>query len=291
MICKIYNDGSSFIAQPIFKSKQAKKIERASFSTADVMFDRFYKTIDFSLPIEDQKKYIVSLLAEEFPNSLRLIEDYVERKFKDKIRNLNARKKRFLRKVNLVNKDEYILYFVTFTYDSSKISEEKFEKKLRKSLSNFHSRRGWLYALGDERGELGERLHFHGVCFVPHGQMVGNIIPKSHFSKKEGKVVTYFENSFFAKKFGVNDFVLLSGNNNEIKNRVNYVLKYIGKSDAKIIYSRGFPTYLVKDIDEFECFCEFFDYVLKYILFDDFIYNPDCIVRENFVDDLSEFVT
>ena len=207
---------------------------------------------------------------------------------------MKARKKRFRRKVNLVDLNKYIPYFVTFTYDDKKQTSEKFEKKLRKCLSNLHSRRGWIYALCDELGELGERLHFHGIIFVPPGEMVGKFDVIKDYSKKEHKIVERTENDFFAKRFGNNDFVELSGNRSEFKRRVDYVIKYVGKSNNKIIYSYEMPDKVVKEVDEFECFCNFYDFVEKFILFDNVIYNRDRIRRiklESNLYDLSEFET
>lgn len=295
MLCKVYNDGSSFIAQPLFKSKKAKKIREPIESEADLVFDKLYSNIDNSLSESEISEYLVQELCLHFgfTNSKRLIEDYVVKKLKDIKRNLYARRKRFLRKVNLVNFEKYIPYFVTFTYDDEKQTPESFEKKLRKCLSNLHSRKGWLYALVDELGELGQRLHFHGIIFVPPGEMVGNFTIEKQYSTKKGEWTERNENDFFSK-FGNNDFVCLTNNRSEFRRRAEYVVKYIGKTGNKVIYCRGMPSELIEDMDEFEFFGEFFDFVLKYICFDDVIYNKDRIARIKLSEDLpdlSEFET
>ena len=295
MLCKVYNDGSSFIAQPVFKSKKARNIREPIETETDLIFDKLYSNVDNSLSESEISEYLVHELCLHFgsTNSKRLIEDYVVKKLKDIKRNLYARRKRFLRKVNLVNFEKYTPYFVTFTYDDEKQTPESFEKKLRKCLSNLHSRKGWLYALVDELGELGQRLHFHGIIFVPPGEMVGNFAIKKQYSTKKGEWTERNENDFFSK-FGNNDFVCLSENRSEFRRRAEYVVKYIGKTGNKVIYCRGMPSELIEDMDEFEFFGEFFDFVLKYICFDDVIYNKDRIARIKLSEDLpdlSEFET
>lgn len=61
---------------------------------------------------------------------------------------------------------------MTITYDDSKHDEETFRSKLKKCLSNFHSRYCWRYMGVFERSPSG-RLHFHGLFWIPGGARGG----------------------------------------------------------------------------------------------------------------------
>lgn len=50
---------------------------------------------------------------------------------------------------------------------------------------------------------------------------------------------------------------------------LNYILKYIGKTGERIVYSRGIQTEILARIDEKDIVTEMEDFVTKYILFDD----------------------
>ena len=66
---------------------------------------------------------------------------YVDSKLDAKLRNLIARKTRFIRKAYLNDFN----YFVTFTYDDTKHNEASFRKKLLNTLSHLQARKGWRY--------------------------------------------------------------------------------------------------------------------------------------------------
>jgi len=53
------------------------------------------------------------------------------------------------------------------------------------------------------------------------------------------------------------------------KERRLIILKYISKTDDKIVYSRGIPSEFVEEIEETDVVTEMEDFVIKYILFDD----------------------
>ena len=79
------------------------------------------------------------------------------------------------------------------------------------------------------------------------------------------------ENSFFAEKFGRNDFASISPAEMKHGNTLSYLLKYIGKTGERITYSRGIPTEIYREIDQNDIAAEMQDFVLKYVLFDDVI--------------------
>mgnify|MGYP001025363956 CR=1 FL=1 len=258
-----------------------------SRSALDILFDSLYFTA-FKQGLKDNKldkpmsDFIRAGILKLYPD-MDGLDEYIADKIKRKLNNLHHRKKRFRRKANLNNWN----YFVTFTYDDTKHTEETFKKKLRKCLSNLHTRRGWKHMGVFETAPDTGRLHFHGLLYVPVGEMLGMITEKQDYSTAQGKIQTRNENSFFAENFGRNDFCEVS--KSEMKNgkRTEYILKYIGKTNERICYSRGIPTEICKVIDGDDIITEMHDFVTKYILFDDIISWERDIMRYRYCKQMS----
>ena len=285
MLCTIYNDGSHYIAIPKNSAKrELKKIKRLDNSTAmDKAFDEFYLiALKEGLSLEEQKSFILKRLAERFGRVGDILDNFIEQKFAVKLKNIALRKKRFQRKAFL-NKWNY---FVTFTYNDKLQTEESFRTKLRKSLSNFATRRGWRFMGVWEYGAEEQRLHFHALMYIPEGQMVGCIREVKEYSKRLHKVKIRHENSFFLK-FGINDFAYIGKDMISKGKTLDYILKYISKTDDKIVYSRGIPSNFIEDIVEEDVVAEMEDFVVKYILFDDIFYSEHRRVSKSF--SLDEF--
>ena len=263
---KIYHDGGHYIATRC-GCKRKTVPHKHSREDIDILFDSLYATVmQEGLKGDDMITYIkagILLLFPDYPALDKYIADKIERK----LHNLYARKKRFRRKANL-NKWNY---FVTFTYDDSKHDADSFRAKLRKCLSNLHTRRGWRYMGVFERAPETGRLHFHGLIYIPDGEHIGTITEKTDYSTAQGKMQTTHENDFFQKAFGRNDFEEL--NEMELKHgqTLNYLLKYIGKTGERIVYSRGIPTEIYRKLNDDEIVTEMDDFGIKYILFDDVI--------------------
>ena len=115
-----------------------------------------------------------------------------------------------------------------------------------------------------ERAPETGRLHFHGLIYVPCGEMIGNIEEKKDYSTAQGKMQTHRENDFFSEAFGRNDFTPLGEMQLKYGRTVDYIVKYIG-------YSRGIPTVICKKLSEENIITAYKDYVEKYILFDNVI--------------------
>lgn len=245
--------------------------KNCSRSALDILFDSLYYTA-FKQGLKDSKldkpmtDFIRAGILKLYPDKDGL-DEYISDKIKRKLNNLLHRKKRFRRKAYLNNWN----YFVTFTYDDTKHTAESFKKKLRKCLSNLHTRRGWKYMGVFETAPDTGRLHFHGLIYVPAGQMLGTITEIQDYSTAQGKMQTRNENKFFADNFGRNDFCEVS--KSEMKNgkRTEYILKYIGKTNERICYSRGIPMEICRAIDGDDIITEMQDFGTKYILFDDVI--------------------
>ena len=262
---KIYNDGGHYIATRCVRSQVKPVPHKNKREDIDILFDSLYTAaMQDGLKGDEMTAYIkagILLLFHDYPDLDKYIADKIERKQ----HNLYARKKRFRRKANLNRWN----YFVTFTFADDKQDEDTFRKKLRKCLSNLHTRRSWRYMGVFERAPETGRLHFHGLLYIPQGEMIGKITEKTDYSTAQGKMQTTHENDFFQKAFGRNDFEEL--NEMELKHgqTLNYLLKYIGKTGERIVYSRGIPTEIYRKLNDDEIVTEMQDYGTKYILFDD----------------------
>ena len=123
-----------------------------------------------------------------------------------------------------------------------------------------------------ERAPETGRLHFHGLLYVPDGEMLGKLQEKTDYSTAQEKMQTRNENSFFAKYYGRNDFEEITEAQMEYGNSVDYILKYIGKTNERIVYSRGVPTEISLNLTEKDVITELTnDFTYKVILFDDVV--------------------
>lgn len=89
------------------------------------------------------------------------------------------------------------------------------------------------------------------------------------FDTRKRKKQTIRQNTFFAERFGRNEFRPIS-HSSELPQMVRYLMKYIEKSGGKLIYSRGLYRYFVTDIMDEDIICPYGEEGKKFILFDDF---------------------
>lgn len=264
---RIYSDGSHYIARAVTHAKAPKRTKHDKTEIDDIFAFLYADGLKCDMTDKELRKFILTNLEDCFP-AFPDLEKYVNENIDRMNRNAWQREKRFRRKAYLNRWN----YFVTFTYNGKKHTEETFRKKLRKCLSNLHTRRGWNFMGVWERGEETDRLHFHCILYVPAGEMVGKITQKKEYSKRLGKVKETFSNDFFERKFGRNDFEEL--NIMEMKNgsAVAYILKYLRKTGERIVYSRGIPTEISKVLPDHVFAAEIEDdYVVKYVIFDNVI--------------------
>ena len=264
---RIYSDGSHYIAREATHAKAPQRTKRDKTEIDEIFAFLYADGLKCDMSDKELREFIKTNLEDCFPDFPDL-EKYVNENVDRLNRNAWQREKRFRRKAYLNRWN----YFVTFTYNGKKHTEETFRKKLRKCLSNLHTRRGWNFMGVWERGEETNRLHFHCILYVPAGQMVGKITQKKEYSKRLGKVKETFSNDFFERKFGRNDFEEL--NIMEMKNgsAVAYILKYLRKTGERIVYSRGIPAEISKVLPDHVFAAEIQDdYVTKYVIFDNVI--------------------
>ena len=273
---KVYSDGSHYIAIPPenFPSKQRKrkkpkpkpttkpKTDGTPPTTSKDKFETAYKESQ-SLPKRERKKYIADKLKDDFKTTEQ-VKEFVESNIERKKNNAYKRYTRLWRKVHLQKEWNY---FVTFTYSDEQHTEETFKKKLRNALKHAVNRNGWKYIGVWERSPEKQRLHFHGIFYIP--QMIGEIVEVKDYSTKSHRMQTTYQNTHFLKEFGRNDFKAIDIPN-DISQSVKYLLKYIEKSGEKLVYGGKLPTYFKSDILDEDIACGFGVAEKKLLLFDNF---------------------
>lgn len=231
--------------------------------TKKQLFEQLYKELIFNKYSERRNKIIKAMLP--YFQDEESTAEYVDINLYRKRRNLIARRIRLTRKANLQNFN----YFVTFTYDSAIHTEDSFKKRLKKTLSNFCYRKHWKYIGVWERSPEKKRLHFHGIFHIPENTLPGKMEELNSYSFTAHKRQITNQNSYFAREFGRNDFRVIEGDG-DIYSAIAYILKYIEKSDEKIVYSKGLPQYFISDIMVKDVVCNIGLEESKLLLFDNF---------------------
>ena len=259
---KVYFDGSHYIGipQPIKKLKK-KKIVKKVEDDKKQEFEKVYKE-NLNKPKKEKKEILENELSKHFENKEQA-KEYVERNLQRKKRNNIIRRTRLARKVNLQDWN----YFCTFTYDDNKLNEEEFRKKLSNCFKKLSYRKKWKYVGVWERSPVNKRLHFHGLFYIP--TMIGELEEIRDYSTKKHQMQVAHQNTYFLERFGRNDFKAIESKEH-VNESKNYLMKYIEKSNEKIVYSKGLPTYFVSDILEEDVICTIGQEDRKILLFDNF---------------------
>ena len=273
---KIYYDGSHYIAVPKenFPSRKGGKTARKSNSQTDSVKAKFETAYAESqaLPKRERKQYIAKRLQDDFA-TVEEANEYARRQTERKRNNACKRYTRLWRKVYLQGKWDY---FVTFTYDNDKHTEESFRQSLRNTLKHLVSRKGWKY-IGVWERSASERLHFHGIFYIPEHAMIGELKQVSDYSTKQHRMQTTYQNTHFSRRFGRNDFKAID--KNEVIESVRYLLKYIEKSGERLVYGGDLPTYFKSDITDEDIVCPTGVDGKKMLLYDDFnCWEDGCLV-------------
>ena len=265
-VCKIYHDGGHYVVTPYFPThKKPQERTRGERGEIGEVFDNVYaQALRTGKTRKETQDFLRDNLAHLFDEETEL-SAYIESETKRKAHSLGMRKKRFRRKAYL---NEWT-HFVTITYSDEKHDEESFRRKLRKCLSNFHTRRGWKFMGVFERAPETDRLHFHALIYVPEGEMAGELLEIRDYSTKAHAMQTTVSHSFFAERFGRNDFQPITPAELKNGNTIAYLLKYIEKTGERITYSRDIPTELCREVFNEDVAAEMCDFVMKYVLFDD----------------------
>ena len=119
-----------------------------------------------------------------------------------------------------------------------------------------------------ERSPQKQRLHFHGIFYIPEGTMPGQMIDVNDYNFKSRRRRITHQNTYFNERFGRSDFEEIEGRS--VGGVVAYIMKYIEKSGEKLLYSRGLPQFFISDIMEEDVVCPYGEEERKLLLYDDF---------------------
>ena len=231
--------------------------------TKKELFNELYQQYLYLKNGERRDKIIIALRP--YFKTDNAVKNYVDSNIERKRRNLIMRRIRLTRKANL----QTFNYFVTFTFNGKLHTEESFRKGLKKTLANFASRKGWKYVGVWERSPEKQRLHFHGLFFIPEQTMPGLLFEKSDYSFKSHRRQITVQNTYFNERFGRSDFEKIE-DYTMLGSSVAYLMKYLEKTGEKIVYSKGLPQYFISDIMDEDVVTTIGLEDKKLLLFDDF---------------------
>ena len=231
--------------------------------TRKELFEELYKSTAGKTR-SDRKKFIIHKMKQYFRDEKSTIM-YVNEQFERKLRNLICRRVRLTRKVNL----QEFNFFCTFTYDGEKHTEESFKKKLQGCFKMMCHRKDWKYVGVWERSPEKQRLHFHGLFYIPEGSMPGELIEVKDYSPIKKKVQMTVQNTYFNKRFGRSDFKTVD-DRSMLGEAIAYLTKYMEKTGEKMVYSKGLPQFFISDIMDEDIVCPIGLEDKKLLLFDDF---------------------
>ena len=231
--------------------------------TRKELFEELYlKSAD--MEANERQEFIRKEMTPYFGSKEQCAE-FVAQNLERKHRNMVCRKVRLWRKIN----QQQFNFFVTFTFDDKLHDEESFRKTLSRCLQHFSSRKGWRYIGVWERAPDTRRLHFHGIFCIPEGTLLGRNEEVRDFDTRARKMRTTYQNDFFGKKFGRNDFKPID-HSSEVPQAIRYLTKYLEKTGEKLVYSRGLYRYFVTDVMDEDIICPYGENEKKFILSDKF---------------------
>lgn len=240
--------------------------------TKKELFDELYQKY-----LNKPRRIKLELIAKEmlpYFKTEELSRIYVNENIERKLRNLIARRIRLTRKANL----QEFNYFVTFTYDGKLHTEDSFRKGLKNCLRHLVERKQWKYIGVWERSPEKQRLHFHGIFYIPEGTMPGMLLDVNDYNfNTHNRQITH-QNTYFNERFGRSDFELID-DMDKMGDALAYIMKYIEKSGEKIVYSKGLPQFFISDVmdEDIICFTGLED--KKLLLSDDFTcWDEGCYV-------------
>ena len=274
---KVYTDGSHYIAipyrpKPTKKRKTLEDTNTTQGGNANVVEDqislkqRFEESYGESMSLKknERKDFIINSLNPYFENT-QTTKQFVDENIQRKRVNAIVRKVRLKRKLYLQDWN----YFCTFTYDSNLQTESSFRKQLSTCLRHLSHRKSWKYIGVWERSPEKNRLHFHGIFYIPQNAMIGELVATQDYNTKTHKMQLIYINSHFKARFGRNDFKTIS-TEQDITHAINYIMKYMEKTGEKLVYSRCLPTYFKSDILDEDVLCLYGVEDRKLLLADDF---------------------
>ena len=227
------------------------------------IFERLYKEHLYDSKRKRKREIIKGMLP--YCKDYEDAKLFTELNLRRKRNNLIARRIRMTRKANLQDFN----FFVTFTYSDVLHTEQSFKKGLGTCLRHYADRKGWKCMGVWERSPEKQRLHFHGIFYIPEGTMPGQMMDVNDFNFKSKKRKITHQNTYFNEHFGRSDFEKID-NNYVLQDAMNYLMKYIEKSGERIVYYGDLPQYFVSDVMEDDIICPYGEDGRKFILADSF---------------------
>lgn len=306
--CKVYNDGSHYIAIPhTTRPKSAKRSRQEELiEVTNTTLNSENCSVKTNLTLQNDEHTVASVersIGAETPSTTRKMthrqlfdELYAEcndLNKKERKAYIFARIKQYfpneeyakqyvntqfdrlqrnaiVKRTRLVRKVnlQTFNYFCTFTYDSAKHTEDSFRKKLADTFKKMCYRRKWKYIGVWERSPEKKRLHFHGLFYIPDDTMIGELKEVKDYSPIQGRVQTTYQNTYFNERFGRSDFKEVDSH--VLGEAVAYLTKYLEKSGERLVYSKGLPQYFVSDVMDDDVACTIGQEDRKLLLFDTF---------------------
>lgn len=257
---KVYFDGGHYIGIPHTTQSWKKRKYKSTPNKTELQVKEMLNQSTNETKKEKTERITneINTKVKDIEKSKEIVNKVIEKEKRNKI----VRLTRLYRKANLQQWN----YFCTFTYDSTKLTEEEFRKKFLNCLRHLSNRKSWKYIGVFEKSPELKRLHFHGIFVIPEKL---DLIETKDYSTKTHQMQTTHQNTFFLERFGRNDFKQIE-NNIGINEAVMYMLKYIRKTGEKVIYSKHLQTYFVTDIEENDVVCTIGQEDRKILLFDNF---------------------
>ena len=271
----MYQKGDKEVKEPVEDNEQ-KMMEcktKPETVTKKELFDKLYSE-NIYLNRREKKEIILTKMRQYF-KSEKAAENFVQVNLERKLRNLICRRVRMCRKANLASFN----YFCTFTYDNALHTEETFKKKLRTCFRHMCERKAWRYMGIWERAPKTNRLHFHGLFEIPEKKMPGKLIEVKDYDTVSRKMQVSYQSTYFNERFGRSDFKEINEDEKRLGAALAYILKYIEKTEERIVYSKGLPQYFISDIMEEDIVCGIGIEEKKLLLFDNFqCWDEGCLV-------------
>ncbi len=258
---KAYFDGENIVAYMPGENTVSER-ERYERTKWDDLFDKEYSMLKNSDEYKESgkdksakselRRNLEMTLIDRFYNvygykdstEKETCSEFIHRKIYNMSAAYAERKKRFHRKKDQIR----WTYWVTITYDDKKFdNEQAFKKTLLTRFRNLcdPKRNDWFIMGVFEHGELNNRLHFHGFCYVPQGKAVGQLVSRSKYSEKEKCWHNYKANTDFEQKFGDNEFEDISeATQKDVNAMSKYTAKMLGymEKGGTVYYCRHIPT-------------------------------------------------
>lgn len=251
------------VTEDIFPTIEPPPEDTPRFATRKEIFEEAYRG-SLYMPKRERSRFLIEKMRPYFTDEEKT-KLFVNAHLERKLRNLITRRIRLTRKINL----QEFNYFCTFTYDSQKHTEESFRNKFRHTISNFAKRKGWKYVGVWERSPEKQRLHFHGIFFIPEGTLPGMLIEVEDYNFKSHRRQVTNQSIYFNERFGRSDFEPIT-DPRRLGEAKAYLMKYIEKSGEKLVYSRGLPQFFISDIMDEDIVCNIGSEEAKLLLYDDF---------------------